>query len=79
MSTLPRVSGRELVSALAKIGYEFDRQNGSHIILRNPNPPFRRMVIPDHKEVAKGTLRAIIREAGLTVGEFLTLVQRRRI
>jgi hypothetical protein len=45
------------------------------IILRNPNPPFRRMTIPDHKEVAKGTLRAIIREAGLTVSQFVALLQ----
>ncbi len=74
MSTLPRVSGRDVVAALRQVGYEFDRQNGSHIILRQPGPPFRRLVIPDHKEIAKGTLRAIIRQAGLTVAEFVTLL-----
>ncbi|MFY9343111.1 MAG: type II toxin-antitoxin system HicA family toxin [Planctomycetota bacterium] len=74
MSSLPRISGREVVAVLAKIGYEFDRQRGSHIILRNPQPPHRRMVVPDHKEVAKGTLRSIVREAGLTVAEFVTLL-----
>ena len=63
------------MTALARAGYEFDRQKGSHIILRNPRPPFRRMTVPDHKEVAKGTLRAIIREAGLTVAEFLALLK----
>ena len=44
------------------------------MILRHPNPPFRRLVIPDHKEVRRGTLRAIIRQAGLSVSEFLELI-----
>lgn len=70
MSTLPRVSGRDAVVAFGKFGYEFDRQHGSHIILRRTTPPFRRLVVPDHKELAKGTLRALIRQAGLTVEEF---------
>ena len=74
MRGLPRISGREAVAALAKLGYEFDSPRGSHIGLRNPAPPFRRMVVPDHKEVATGTLRAIIREAGLTVAEFIALL-----
>jgi predicted RNA binding protein YcfA (HicA-like mRNA interferase family) len=51
VSTLPRISGREVVAALAKLGYEFDRQRGSHMILRNPRPPYRRIVVPDHREV----------------------------
>jgi predicted RNA binding protein YcfA (HicA-like mRNA interferase family) len=73
MSHLPRVSGREVVKALCKLGYERDRQRGSHIILRQAQPPHRRLVIPDHDEIAKGTMRALIREAGLTVDEFLDL------
>ncbi|MDJ0528045.1 MAG: type II toxin-antitoxin system HicA family toxin, partial [Microcystis sp. M53600_WE12] len=36
--------------------------------------PYRRITIPDHREVAKGTLRSIIRQAGLTVAEFKTLL-----
>lgn len=74
MSALPVVSGREVVKALEKIGYVLDRQRGSHMILRQPNPPHRRLTVPDHKEVAKGTLRAIIRQAGLTVEEFNNLL-----
>ncbi len=73
MSALPRVSGREVVKALQKGGYERDRQRGSHIVLRQTAPPNRRITVPDHKEVAKGTLRAIIRQAGLTVDEFKAL------
>lgn len=74
MSALPVVSGREVVKALEKIGYVLDRQRGSHMILRQPTPPHRRVTVPDHKEVAKGTLRAIIRQAGLTVEEFNDLL-----
>jgi predicted RNA binding protein YcfA (HicA-like mRNA interferase family) len=70
MSELPRISGGEVVKALKKIGYEQDRQRGSHIIMRQIDSPHRRVTVPDHKEVAKGTLRAIIREVGLTVDEF---------
>jgi predicted RNA binding protein YcfA (HicA-like mRNA interferase family) len=74
VSYLPRVSGREVVKAFSKIGYEFDRQRGSHIVLRNREPPHRRLTIPDHDEVAKGTLRSIIRQAGLSVDEFKALL-----
>jgi predicted RNA binding protein YcfA (HicA-like mRNA interferase family) len=74
VTTLPRVSGREGVKALRKIGYGRDRQRGSHIVLRQTVPPQRRITVPDHKEVAKGTLRAIIRQAGLTVDEFNALL-----
>ena len=74
MSELPRISGREVVKALTKIGYEQDRQRGSHIILRQTASPHRRVTVPDHKEIAKGTLRAIIREIGLTVDEFKDLL-----
>jgi predicted RNA binding protein YcfA (HicA-like mRNA interferase family) len=74
VSFLPRVSGREVVKALSKIGYQFDRQRGSHIILRQGMSPFRRLTVPDHAEVAKGTLRSIIREAGITVEAFKELL-----
>ena len=74
MSTLPHVSGRKVVQALIKIGYERDRQKGSHIVMRQVSYPHRRIVVPDHKEVAKGTLRAIIRHAGLTVEDFTKLL-----
>ena len=74
MSRLPLVSGRALVRALEKVGYRLDRQRGSHMILRQTVPPFRRITVPDHREISKGTLRAIIRQTGLTVEEFLRLV-----
>jgi len=64
------------VSAFRRLGYEVDRQKGSHIVLRHREPPFRRLTVPDHRELAKGTLRALIREAGITVEEFTSLVRR---
>ena len=74
MSGLPVVSGREVVKALAKVGYQFDRERGSHMVVRQAASPFRLLTVPDHKEIAKGTLRAIIREAGLTVDQFKALL-----
>ncbi len=74
MSRLPVTSGPAAVKALRKIGYELDHQTGSHMILRRTTPPHRRLTVPDHRELAKGTLRAIIREAGLSVAEFAELL-----
>ncbi len=74
MSKLPVVSGQDMVKALAKFDYLFDHQRGSHVILRQNFEPFRRITIPNHKEIARGTLRKIIRETGLTVKEFTTLL-----
>ena len=73
MSGLPRISGRDCVKALGKAGFYFRRQEGSHIILRRDSP-FAQIVVPDHKELDRGTLRAIIRQAGLSVDEFVKLL-----
>ena len=74
MARLPVISGRRVVRALEKAGYELDRQRGSHMVLRHSQPPHRRIVVPDHREVARGTLRAILRSAGLSVDEFRELL-----
>ena len=71
---LPVISGKQLSKILNNIGYLFDHQTGSHLILRNIHPPHRRLTIPNHKEIAKGTLRSIIRQAGLTTEEFRNMV-----
>jgi len=71
---IPLVSGIKVVKALAKIGYATDHQTGSHIILRHKQYPYLRLTVPNHKEIAKGTLRSIIEEAGLTVDAFIDLV-----
>ena len=73
MSTLPRISGRECVKALEKVGFYVKRRESSHIILRRDSP-FAQLVVPDHKELDTGTLRAIIRQAGLGVDDFVRLL-----
>lgn len=73
MSKLPRISGRECAKALAKVGFHLVRQKGSYMILERDDPPTI-VVVPDHKELDTGTLRAIIRSAGLTVDEFIGLL-----
>ncbi|MGH8657745.1 MAG: type II toxin-antitoxin system HicA family toxin [Gammaproteobacteria bacterium] len=50
------------------------RQHGSHLILRR-DVPFAQLVVPDHKELDRGTLRAIIRQANLTIDEFTSIAQ----
>ncbi len=73
MSTLPSISGRECVKALTKMGFYLKRQEGSHMVLRRDDP-FAQVIVPDHKELDRGTLRAIIRQAGLNVDEFTRLL-----
>ncbi len=73
MSKLPQISGRECLKALEKIGFYLKRQQGSHMIVRR-DEPFTQVVVPDHRQVAPGTLRAIIKNADLSVEEFLLLL-----
>jgi predicted RNA binding protein YcfA (HicA-like mRNA interferase family) len=73
MSKLPRISGRECAKALEKAGFVLRRQEGSHMILRR-NDPFAQVVVPDHKELDRGTLRAIIRHVNLTTEELTSLL-----
>jgi predicted RNA binding protein YcfA (HicA-like mRNA interferase family) len=74
MSKLPRISGRECARALELAGFLMKRQESTHMILRRENP-FAQVVIPDHRELDRGTLRAIIRHAGLSVDEFIRLLK----
>jgi predicted RNA binding protein YcfA (HicA-like mRNA interferase family) len=73
MSKLPRVSGADVVKALEKAGFQFIRQHGSHMILRRTDP-FAQTTVPNHRELDRGTLRAIIRQTGLSVDEFTKLL-----
>ena len=73
MGKLPVISGRTCVKVLEKAGYYVKRRVGSHIILRVDNP-FSQIVVPDHKELDRGTLRAIIRQTGLSVDSFKELL-----
>jgi predicted RNA binding protein YcfA (HicA-like mRNA interferase family) len=72
MAVLPVISGHEAAKAFQKLGFIFHRQKGSHIILYHANG--RHLSVPDHRELDRGTLRALIRGAGITVEEFLALL-----
>ena len=76
MKKFPPLSGREVIKALSRIGYVVDHQKGSHIILRNIEPPYRRLTVPSHPDIAKGTLRAIMRQSGLSLDEFIKLLKK---
>jgi predicted RNA binding protein YcfA (HicA-like mRNA interferase family) len=69
MPSLPIISGRKTVRAFEKLGWQVVRQRGSHIIMVKDGE-ITTLSIPDHKEIAKGTLRSLIRAAGITVDEF---------
>ena len=76
MAKLPTdLSGREVRAALERVGFVFRRQSGSHMVLRRGDP-YARAVVPDHKQIRTGTLRRIIADAGLTVEEFMRLLER---
>ena len=60
------------MTIVGKIGFSLDRTEGSHMILIGPTG--RRLSVPKHRELGRGLLRSLIRDAGLTRGEFLKLV-----
>lgn len=74
MPSLPVLSGREVVNAFEKAGWRVARQRGSHIILVKSGE-IATLSVPDHKEVAKGTIRSLIRNSGMTVDAFLELTR----
>jgi len=71
MTKLPTdLSGRELIRILQKLGFTFQRQRGSHIVLRRESP-FARVTVPDHRILRPGTLRTILNQADLSIERLL--------
>jgi predicted RNA binding protein YcfA (HicA-like mRNA interferase family) len=72
---LPVLLGREVVAALANAEFREipGRGKGSHIFIYRDEPP-KGITVPDHKEIGRGLLRSIVRQADLTVDEFLALL-----
>ncbi|MEO6815599.1 MAG: type II toxin-antitoxin system HicA family toxin [Edaphobacter sp.] len=73
MGTLANISGKEAAKAFAKAGWQTAGQVGSHLVMTKPGQRAN-LSIPQHRELSVGTLRALIRCAGLSVAEFLDLL-----
>ncbi len=71
---IPVVSGLNCIKALRKIGYQEVRQKGSHIRLKDLNGKLPSITVPDHNELGPGLLRKILRDADLTIEEFIQLL-----
>jgi len=71
---LPIVSWKDVEQILGKLGYVFDRQRGSHRIYVRAQPPDT-ISVPQHREIAKGTPKSILRQLGLSVEDFVALVR----
>lgn len=71
MPELPRISGDEAIRTLKRLGFHELRQKGSHVVLRRGE---KGCVIPRHRELALGTLRGVLRQAGVSVEEFVAAV-----
>ena len=75
MEKLPRLSGKEVIRILTKIGFQAVRQRGSHVFLIKESPEGKKTtVVPMHQELDRGTLLEIIRQVGLKREDFLRLV-----
>ena len=70
MAQLPVLSGKDAVKVFEKLGWSVARQSSSHIIMTKEGE-MATLSVPDHREVAKGTLRGLIRSANLSLAEFL--------
>ena len=73
MAAIPTLSGRDVVGIFESFGWSVARRRGSHIIMTKEEENVT-LSIPDHREIAKGTVRSLIRSANLTVDEFLAAV-----
>jgi predicted RNA binding protein YcfA (HicA-like mRNA interferase family) len=68
MPKLPVISGMEAVKALEKLGFSAVRQRGSHIVLRKDSIG---CVVPNHHELKTGTLAGILKQAGVSIDDFI--------
>ena len=71
MPKMPRISGAEAVRALQRLGFQIVRQRGSHIVLRRGSSG---CVVPNHREIKVGTLAGALRQAGVSVEDFIAVL-----
>jgi predicted RNA binding protein YcfA (HicA-like mRNA interferase family) len=74
MPKLPVISGREARAAFERLGWQFNRQRGSHMVLTKAGIPIN-LSIPDHRELDRGLLRGLIRDSGVNMDDFLKLLK----
>ena len=72
MASLPRLSGRKAIRGLEKLGFIVKRQRGSHVVLRRGSAG---CVVPDHRELKTGTLHGILKQAGVSIDDFLAALK----
>ncbi|MFA6047439.1 MAG: type II toxin-antitoxin system HicA family toxin [Parcubacteria group bacterium] len=73
MPKLPVISGKELIKKLERQGYIVIRQKGSHVRLKNNDPRLKPLTVPTHKFIKPGLLHKIIRDANMTLEDFLNI------
>jgi predicted RNA binding protein YcfA (HicA-like mRNA interferase family) len=73
MTKIPILPARKVVNALIRLDFHIDHQKGSHIVLKNPDET-RTIVIPDHPELDRGTLKSILRQAGIEMETLLSVI-----
>ena len=75
MTKMPVLSGRDVIKILSKLGYEHIRTRGSHMIMIKQTEKGKKTIpVPNHKEIAKGTLKAIMNQAEITLDDLLKLI-----
>lgn len=74
MAPVPLIASREAIKVFEKLGYEVNHQTGNHIIMRRKQPPHRHLSVPNRRELPRGTLRSLIKTAGITIEEFNSLL-----
>lgn len=74
MGALPVLNGKDLVSVFESLGWSVARQRGSHVIMVKEGE-IATLSVPNHKEVASGTLRSLVRSANLTMDQFIATIE----
>lgn len=73
MAKFPLLPARKVINALIRLGFSINHQKGSHIVLKS-NDERRTIVVPDHDELDRGTLKAILKQAGIDIEDLLSVL-----
>ena len=71
MPKVPLLPARKVIRALVRLGWHVDHQKGSHVVLKDAGSGTRMVVVPDHPELDRGTLKAILAQAGIEIETLL--------